>query len=62
MAGARLELNEASKSRIIVSEPEPVQYHVASLFQKAPASMATASQGVSENLKEPYHIGGSVSL
>jgi hypothetical protein len=36
MAGARLELNGASKSHIIVTEPEPVQYHVASLVQKAP--------------------------
>jgi hypothetical protein len=62
MAGARLELNGASKSRIIVTEPEPVQYHVVSLAQKAPAPMAPASQGVSENLKEPHHIGGSGSL
>jgi hypothetical protein len=60
MAGARLELNGASKSRIIVKEPEPVQYHVASSVQKAPALMAPASQGVSENLKEPHHIGGSM--
>jgi hypothetical protein len=30
MAGARLELNGASKSRIIATEPEPVQYHVGS--------------------------------
>jgi hypothetical protein len=42
MAGARLELNGASKSRIIVAEPEPGQYHVASLVQKAPAPMARA--------------------
>jgi hypothetical protein len=58
MAGARLELNGASKSRIIVTEPLPAQYHIASLVQKAPAPMALASQGVSENLKEPHHIGG----
>jgi hypothetical protein len=50
MAGARLELNGASKSRIIVTEPLPAQYHIASLVQKAPAPMALASQGVSENL------------
>jgi hypothetical protein len=62
MAGARLELNGASKSRIIVTEPEPVQYHVGSLVQKAPPPMAPALQGVSENLKEPHHIGGSGSL
>ena len=52
MAGARLELNGASKSHIILTEPEPVQYHLVSLVQKAPALMAPASQGVSENLKE----------
>jgi hypothetical protein len=62
MAGARLELNGASKSCIILKEPEPVQYHLVSLVQKAPAPMAPASQGVSENLKEPHHIGGSGSL
>jgi hypothetical protein len=62
MVGARLELNGASKSRIIVTKPEPVQYHVASLVQKAPAPMAPALEGVSENLKEPHHIGGSGSL
>jgi hypothetical protein len=38
MAGARLEQNGASKSRIIVTEPEPVQYYVASLVHKAPSS------------------------
>jgi hypothetical protein len=40
MAGAKLELNGASKSRIIVAEPEPVQHHVASLVQKAPMARA----------------------
>jgi hypothetical protein len=34
MAGARLELNGASKSRIIVTELEPVQHHVASIFKE----------------------------
>jgi hypothetical protein len=62
MAGPRLELNGASKSRIIVTEPEPVQYHVVLLVQKAPATMAPASQGVSKNLKEPHDIGGSGAL
>jgi hypothetical protein len=47
MAGAKLELNGASKSRIIVAEPEPVQHHVASLVQKAPALTALVLQEVS---------------
>jgi hypothetical protein len=42
MAGARLELNGASKSRIIVTELELLQYHVVSLVPKAPAPMASA--------------------
>jgi hypothetical protein len=50
MAGARLELNGASKSRIIVTEPEPEQHHVASLVQKAPAPLARAPKAPVMNL------------
>jgi hypothetical protein len=56
------ELNGASKRSIIATETKLEQYHVMSQVWTAPAPTALASQGVSENRKEPHHIGGPGAL